>query len=91
MTVETLAKVVPKEIAGIAFLSGGMTLDRCLELLRLVNVAAKEQGADYRFTFSYGRALLEEPALQFTKGNFPDGVGLTMVEQVRLTSKASVI
>jgi fructose-bisphosphate aldolase class I len=57
-TMQTLAAVVPAEVAGIAFLSGGQAPD-----MATANLAAiRRLPAPWPVTFSFGRALVE-PAL----------------------------
>ncbi len=55
-TIETFRKVVPKEVPGIAFLSGGQTPDQATENL----VAINSVGGPWQLSFSYGRALQNE-------------------------------
>lgn len=59
-TVATFMEVVPKQIAGIVFLSGGQTNDEATENLAAICRRAKEVDAPFRFTFSYARALQDE-------------------------------
>lgn len=70
-TVETLASVVPGEVAGIAFLSGGQGADTAT-----ANLAAMQRiTAPWPLTFSFGRALVD-PALAAWRGDarrVPDG------------------
>ena len=56
-TVETFLKVVPKEIAGILFLSGGQTPNQATENLAEINRIA---GSPWQLSYSYGRALQDE-------------------------------
>ncbi len=56
-TVGTFLKVVPKEIAGIVFLSGGQTPDQATENLAQINMVA---GSPWELSYSYGRALQDE-------------------------------
>ncbi len=55
-TVETFQEVVPKEVPGIVFLSGGQTPDEATENLAEIN----KIGAPWQLSFSYGRALQDE-------------------------------
>lgn len=57
-TVETLLKVVPKEVPGIVFLSGGLTPDQATDRLHLINTLA--QDAPWELSYSFGRALQQE-------------------------------
>ena len=60
-TVAALMKEVPKTIPGIVFLSGGQTPDQAINNLRAIAKEARKQGAPWPLTFSYARALQEEP------------------------------
>ena len=60
-TLECLKKSVPKEVPGIAFLSGGQSEIEATENLNLIN---KSNNTDFIMTFSYGRAL-QQSALKF--------------------------
>ena len=53
-TVQLLKAVVPAEVPGIAFLSGGQSDQQATEHLSLMNEMGK---LPWRLTFSYGRAL----------------------------------
>lgn len=55
-TIETFLKVVPKEVPGIAFLSGGQTPDQATENLAAIN----NIGGPWQLTYSFGRALQNE-------------------------------
>lgn len=59
-TLSALMTVVPKEIPGIVFLSGGQTPDQATDNLRAIARLAKERGAPWPLTFSFARALQEE-------------------------------
>lgn len=56
-TVETFLEVVPKEVPGIAFLSGGQTPDQATENLYEINLIA---GSPWQLSYSFGRALQDE-------------------------------
>ncbi len=56
-TIETFLKVVPKEVIGIVFLSGGQTPDQATENLAQINMFA---GSLWQLSYSYGRALQDE-------------------------------
>jgi fructose-bisphosphate aldolase class I len=60
-TLECLKKSVPKEVPGIAFLSGGQSEIEATENLNLIN---KSNNTDFIMTYSYGRAL-QQSALKF--------------------------
>lgn len=56
-TVETFLAVVPKEVPGIVFLSGGQSPDQATENLYEINIIA---GNPWQLSYSYGRALQDE-------------------------------
>lgn len=66
-TVAALVSCVPRQIAGIVFLSGGQTTDQATENLAAIARKAKEVQAPWPLTFSYARALQDE-ALSLWKG-----------------------
>ncbi len=61
-TLDVLAEVVPAEVPGIAFLSGGQSPDLATEHLNAINKIrnANPQKYPWRITASYGRALQGE-------------------------------
>src|SRR5581483_8443376 len=69
LTVKTFNQTVPKEVPGIAFLSGGQTDEQATENLNEIN---KIVGSPWRLSFSYGRAL-QAPALKKWAGK-PENV-----------------
>lgn len=66
-TLAVLMENVPRQIAGIVFLSGGQTPDQATENLAAIVRRAKEVDAPWPVTFSYARALQDE-ALSLWKG-----------------------
>jgi fructose-bisphosphate aldolase class I len=60
-TVECLLKTVPKNLAGIAFLSGGQGNEQATAHLNAMN--ARRKDLPWPLTFSYARAL-QQPALE---------------------------
>lgn len=66
-TIGALMATVPKQIAGIVFLSGGQTPDQATDNLSAIARRARGAGAPWPLTFSYARALQEE-ALALWKG-----------------------
>jgi fructose-bisphosphate aldolase class I len=68
-TISTLVKCVPRQIAGIVFLSGGQTPDQATDNLSAICQLSRAQGGvvPWPLTFSYSRALQEE-ALAIWKG-----------------------
>lgn len=66
-TLGALMESVPRQIAGIVFLSGGQTPDQATENLAVITRRAKEIDTPWPLTFSYLRAL-EEEALSIWQG-----------------------
>ena len=66
-TLAALMESVPRQVAGIVFLSGGQTPEQATENLAAITRRAKEIDAPWPLTFSYARALQEE-ALSIWKG-----------------------
>ena len=56
-TVKTFLEVVPGQVPGIVFLSGGQTPNQATENLAEIN---KVPGSPWQMSFSYGRALQDE-------------------------------
>lgn len=56
-TLDVVKDVVPPEVAGIVFLSGGMGEAQATENLNALNVMARAEGAPWPLSFSFGRAL----------------------------------
>jgi fructose-bisphosphate aldolase class I len=63
-TLEVLKDVVPSEVPGIVFLSGGQSPEEATDNLREMN---KIGGVDWQLSFSFGRAL-QEPVLKVWVG-----------------------
>lgn len=63
-TLRVLRDVVPKELAGVVFLSGGQTPKQATENLQAMG---RQGGQPWPLTFSYSRAI-EEPVLATWKG-----------------------
>ncbi len=55
-TIETFKGVVPSEVPGIVFLSGGQAPDQATENLAAIN----KIGGSWQLSYSYGRALQDE-------------------------------
>jgi len=66
-TVAALIQSVPRQIAGVVFLSGGQTPDEATANLAAITKRARQAHAPWPLTFSYARALQEE-ALSSWKG-----------------------
>ncbi len=63
-TVRTFRRIVPEEVPGIAFLSGGQSPQQATAHLQAMNSLGS---LPWELTFSYGRAL-QEPVLQAWQG-----------------------
>jgi fructose-bisphosphate aldolase class I len=68
LTVRVLLRWVPAAVAGIAFLSGGQEDEEATAHLNEINLIARQLGAPWPLTFSYGRAL-QYAALNIWKGD----------------------
>src|SRR3989344_3642681 len=67
-TIAALVASVPRQVAGIVFLSGGQTPDQATDNLSVICRLSKENGGTpWPLTFSYARALQDE-ALGMWKG-----------------------
>lgn len=91
-TLEALLKSVPRQIAGIVFLSGGQTPEQATENLAAITKRAKEVGAPWPLTFSYARALQEE-ALAVWKGkeeNVPAARAAFLARLARVSAAVSM-
>jgi len=71
LTVQCLENSVPKEVPGIAFLSGGQSEIEATENLNLIN---KFNTTNFIMTYSYGRAL-QQSALKHWSKNLKDSEG----------------
>ncbi|MDA9629400.1 fructose-bisphosphate aldolase class I [Candidatus Pelagibacter sp.] len=67
-TLECLTNSVPKEVPGIAFLSGGQSEIEATENLNIIN---RNNNTNFIMTYSYGRAL-QQSALKFWSKNIKD-------------------
>jgi len=68
LTLKCLEESVPKEVPGVAFLSGGQSEIEATENLNLINKANKTK---FIMTYSYGRAL-QQSALKHWSKNIKD-------------------
>ena len=75
LTLKCLKDSVPKEIPGIAFLSGGQSEIEATENLNLIN---KKNNTNFIMTYSYGRAL-QQSALKHWSKNIEDVSGTQKV------------
>jgi len=64
MTLKCLAENVPKEVPGIAFLSGGQTEIEATQNLNEIN---KINNTNFLMSFSYGRALQQSALKNWSK------------------------
>jgi len=65
-TIATFLNVIPKEVPGIVFLSGGQTPDQATENLAKINKIA---GSPWQLSYSYGRALQDEALMAWAGKN----------------------
>ena len=68
LTLKCLNESVPKEVPGIAFLSGGQSEIQATENLNMINL---KNNTDFIMTYSYGRAL-QKNALKYWSNNQDD-------------------
>jgi fructose-bisphosphate aldolase, class I len=90
-TITALLKSVPRQIAGIVFLSGGQSPEAATNNLSAIVRKAKESNAPWPVSFSYARALQEE-ALSIWKGkeeNVPAAREAFMARLEKVSSAAS--
>ena len=64
LTLKCLKNSVPKEVPGVAFLSGGQSEIEATENLNLIN---KKNNTDFIMTYSYGRALQQSALKHWSK------------------------
>ncbi|MGH8921610.1 MAG: class I fructose-bisphosphate aldolase, partial [Actinomycetes bacterium] len=67
-TLQVLRASVPSAVPGIAFLSGGQSNERACANLSAISRDAERDGAPWRLTFSFGRALVDD-ALRAWRGD----------------------
>ena len=87
MTFDALKKNVPKEVPGIAFLSGGQNSDKAAERLNLLN--QQYPNKDWNLTFSYGRALQQDALFCFSKGDIL-GLQKALLKRAKMNHLASI-
>lgn len=91
-TVECLLSSVPKEIPGIAFLSGGQSGDLATEHLNLMN-SDFSSSTPWNLTFSFGRAL-QHDALHGWKGEnreLAQGLFISRAQKNSLATKGAFL
>jgi fructose-bisphosphate aldolase class I len=88
-TLRVLAENVPPEVAGVAFLSGGLRIGRAAANLSAIAAEARHRGLPHRLTFAFGRALAEAAvqAWQGGSGNLPV-VQRELVQSCRTAAQA---
>ena len=87
LTLKCLTESVPKEVPGIAFLSGGQSEIEATKNLDMIN---KMNKSDFIMTYSYGRAL-QQGALKYWSKNIEDINGTQKVfnHRARMCSLAA--
>ncbi|MGA7801757.1 MAG: class I fructose-bisphosphate aldolase [Gammaproteobacteria bacterium] len=60
-TIRCLRSTVPAAVPGVAFLSGGQSDAQATEHLNMMNIMANSMALPWRLTFSYSRALQNQP------------------------------
>ncbi len=91
-TLEVLMETVPRQIAGIVFLSGGQDPDEATDNLAAITKRAKDVSAPWPLTFSYARALQKE-ALEVWKGK-PENIEAAravFLERLKKVSAAATL
>lgn len=88
-TVRTLTASVPKEVAGVVFLSGGQTWQRAT--LNLNAISQFEGELPWPTTFSFSRAI-EEPILEAWRGKNEniEAAGHAMLHRLKMNSLAEM-
>ena len=89
MTVKCLKDMCPKDLGGVAFLSGGQTNDEATNHLKIMNSGMHD--LPWRVTFSYARAI-QQSALNAWSGkdeNYEKAQTI-LAERAKLCSEASV-
>lgn len=87
-TLGVLRATVPAAVPGIAFLSGGQSNERACANLKAINAAARDSGAPWRLTYSFGRALVSD-ALNAWRGD-PGNVAEAQAALAANCARASV-
>ncbi len=87
MTIRTMDRCVPAAVAGIMFLSGGLTEEDASVYLNTMN--SLERKGSWSMTFSYGRAL-QQSCLQAWKGSDIEAGQKAVLARAQANSEASV-
>jgi len=85
-TVQVMDQCVPAEVAGIMFLSGGLTEEDASVYLNTMN--SIDRKGPWSLTFSYGRAL-QQSCLQAWKGNDTAAGQKALLARAQANSEAS--
>lgn len=88
MTLSCLKSTVPAAVAGIAFLSGGQSDEKATAHLDAINRLAAVEGAPWRLTFSYGRAL-QQQAMKTWSESRNDEAQQSICKRAKLNGAAS--
>lgn len=89
-TLAALLESVPRQVAGIVFLSGGQTPEQATANLAAVMRRAKEVNAPWPLTFSYARALQDE-ALALWKGKAENVAAARVAYLARLAKVSAAL
>ena len=89
-TLAALMQSVPRQVAGIVFLSGGQTPEEATDNLAAITRRAKSIHAPWPLTFSYARALQEE-ALSIWKGKEENVAAARSVFLARLAKVSAAL
>ncbi len=88
-TVTLLEEVVPAEVAGVAFLSGGQEAAEAAANLASLRELARERRAPWRLTFAYTRALVQESVATWAcDGSLDAETQRELVRSCRLAAQA---
>ena len=85
-TIETLLSCVPTEVAGINFLSGGLSEEAASIYLNEMNLIG---GAPWNVSFSYGRALQHSCLKGWLGSNVKDGQA-ALIARAQANSEAAM-
>ncbi|HVB20009.1 MAG TPA: class I fructose-bisphosphate aldolase [Candidatus Paceibacterota bacterium] len=89
-TLSVLMESVPRQVAGIVFLSGGQTPAQATDNLAAVAKHARGMGVPWPLTFSYARALQEE-ALSLWRGKEENVAAARAAYLARLTAVSAAL
>lgn len=89
-TVAALLASVPRQIAGIVFLSGGQTPDEAIENFAAITRRARKVGTPWPLTFSYARAFQDE-ALALWKGKETNVTAARVAYLARLAEASAAL